>query len=92
MECACGQQLGLWKTAKPVENSSDDAMSLLKDKSLSSAREGDLIGVLIERVTVLDARIEALELQLIEVLSLAEQPLTQQELIGRLRTLKEAFD
>lgn len=91
MECECAQQLSLWKTPKPVDNSSDDAMSLLKDKSLSSAREAELVTALLHRIDILDARLESLEFQLIEVLGLVDQPLTREQLIYRLRELREAF-
>jgi hypothetical protein len=86
-ECACGQQRTLWKT--PVENPKnerDDAMSFVKDKSLT-ARE-DAVDALIHATDVLAARLDAVELIVIELFGILETPLTPQERIDRVREIR----
>lgn len=89
-ECACGQQQALWK---PVDNScgkpkvtGEDAMPLQEINLLYS---GEIVDALVNAVALLDARVESLEVQLLEVLALFDAPLSKEERIERIREIRE---
>lgn len=84
MECACGQQLNLWKSGenlvdKPTKKSSDAmSLTLKTTDSLDSsnliqttgAREADLVNALIDANQLLAARIYALENEVHDLMAL----------------------
>lgn len=73
VDCTCG---------KPSQKAGD-AMSLEKDKSFSI---GD---ALVDAVGMLAARVDGLEYQLTQLLSIVDAPLSPTESIERLRRLRE---
>lgn len=94
-ECACGQQLGLWKT--PVDNPADsragDSMLIQEINLLNRAEsvDADLVDALMAAVGLLDARVESLELRMLELLAIVEAPLTPAERIQRVREIRDGI-
>lgn len=91
-ECACGQQLGLWKTPvdNPAVSRARDSMLIQEINLLNRAEsvEKDLVSALSAAIELLDARVESLELQVLELLAVVESPLTQQERVDRVRAIR----
>lgn len=85
--CACGQ---LWKT--PVENQpvsrARDSISLSKDKSLDS---DEIVDALVHGLDLVTARVDQIEYQLLQLVSIVDLPLSPAEALERLRELREGM-
>lgn len=65
-----------------------DAMPLQEINLLYS---GEIVDALANAVALLDARVESLELQLLELLALFDAPLTRAEQVERIREIREGI-
>jgi hypothetical protein len=95
-ECTCGQQLGLWKTPvdNPAVSRARDSMPiqeinlLNKAESVENERSPE-VDALINAVDLLAARIDAMELYIIEILGIISSPWTAVERVKRVREIRQ---
>lgn len=94
-ECACAQQLGLWKTPvdNPAVSRARDSMLIQEINLLNRAEsvDAELVDALIEAVGLLDAKVGSLELQVLELMAIVEAPLTPAERIQRVRQIRDGI-
>lgn len=93
--CACAQSL--WTTGenpvdKPVSQSAlRNAFPFEKDKSFSQGSGEVFVAALLDAIDVLTARIDAIEGNVLALLSVLDSPLSPTESIHRLRELREGM-